>query len=503
MSSKSSSDIITGRLEEPWEVKDMPKFPGWAAMFGPGLVWAGLSQGSGELIWWPYVVAKYGTYFLGWLFIWAFLQYWINLEIARYTMATGESIYEEFHRIHHLYGWLMFILVVIANIWVGGYIYGGVEALVYAAGDWPFPGDHALATRMWATIAIIIVFLIFLLGPVAYKIVEVVESIAAIASFFGMLAVAIVLPEVARVAGVYFGALFTPHFPLTGFEWSDPNPIAPRTVTWDPNDISVLVTLIAYTGAGGFWNLFYSFWVRDKNAAMSALIGRVTSPLTGEPEAIPAIGVAFAEKDAEEWKKWITWIWVDNAFGVILNTLTIILTTLLTYAILFPAGTVPGKGFALIKYQAEWFGTAWGDVGRLALWILAFFFLADTFITGTDGIARTITSNLYTNIPEVKEKLEYRKLYYYIVTLYIIIAIIQVWSAKPGQLIILTGVSNMLIMCLYSLVFLYSHWFWLPKVHPAGKAVRPTWISFIFLAIATIVFWYVFFGLYIPITFFK
>lgn len=499
--SKSGANIILGKLEEPWEVKDMPKFPGYAAMFGPGLVWAGLSQGSGELIWWPYFVAKYGVYFLGWLFFFAFLQYWINLEIARYSLATGESIYEEFHRIHHLYGWLMFALTFIVSFWVGGYISGGIEALVYVVGDWPFPGQHALATRVWSTIGIWIVFIIFLLGPVAYRIVEIVESIAAIASFFGMLAAAIAVPAVAKVAGVFFASLFTPHFPLTGFTWHDPNPLGPRTVTWDPADIGILVTLIAYTGAGGFWNLYYSFWVRDKNAAMSALIGRVTSPLTGEPEAIPAIGVAFSEKDADEWSNWVSWLWLDNAFGVVMNTLTIILTTILTYAILFPTGQVPGKGFALLKFQAEWFGTVWGDVGRTALWILAFFFLTDTYLTALDGISRTTASNLYVNIPEVKERVDYSKLYYFIVGLFTIISTIQIWSAKPGVLLILTGVGNMLIMIIYSWVFLYSHWVWLPKVHPAGKHVRPSWISFVFLLIAAAIWTYVFVFLYLPLKF--
>ncbi len=497
------SSVILGRLEEPWEVKDLPKFPGWAAMFGPGLVWAGLSQGSGELIWWPYIVAKYGTYFLGWLFFFAFLQYWINLEIARYTMATGESIYEEFHRLHHLYGWLMFILVFIVSFWIAGYISGGIEALVYAAGNWPFPGNHELATRFWATIGIWIVLIIFLLGPVAYKIVEIVEAVAALASFFGMLIAAVSIPAVAKVAGTYFASLFTPHLPLVGFTWHDPNPITPRTVTWDPADAAVLVTMICYTGAGGFWNLYYSFWVRDKNAAMSALIGRVTSPLTGEPEAIPAIGYGFSEKDLTEWDMWIKWLWVDNAFGVIFNLITIILTTILTYAVLFPQGLVPGTGFKLLKWQAEWFGTIWGGVGRIALWILAFFFLTDTYITGLDGIARTTASNLFVNIPEVKERIDYSKLYYIIVGLFTIIATIEVWIQKPGALLILTGVGNLLIMCIYATVFLYSHWFWLPKVHPAGKAIRPSWISFIFLLIAAVFFWYAFLGIYVPVKILK
>ena len=49
--------------------KTVPHFPGWWAALGPGVVWMALAQGSGELIWWPYIVAKYGLTFLFLLFL--------------------------------------------------------------------------------------------------------------------------------------------------------------------------------------------------------------------------------------------------------------------------------------------------------------------------------------------------------------------------------------------------------------------------------------------------
>ena len=70
-----------------------PRVPGWWAALGPGVVWMALAQGSGELIWWPYLVAKYGLTFV-WLLIPAcLLQYPLNVEIGRYTLLTGESIF--------------------------------------------------------------------------------------------------------------------------------------------------------------------------------------------------------------------------------------------------------------------------------------------------------------------------------------------------------------------------------------------------------------------------
>lgn len=49
---------------EPFERKPLPGLPGFWKLLGPGLIWMALAQGSGELIWWPYIVAKYGAAFL-------------------------------------------------------------------------------------------------------------------------------------------------------------------------------------------------------------------------------------------------------------------------------------------------------------------------------------------------------------------------------------------------------------------------------------------------------
>ena len=51
---------------------------------------AGLALGSGEFIFWPYI-----TYKAGFIFFWACMlgvctQFFLNMEIARWTLVTGE-----------------------------------------------------------------------------------------------------------------------------------------------------------------------------------------------------------------------------------------------------------------------------------------------------------------------------------------------------------------------------------------------------------------------------
>ena len=538
----SAAKLILGRLDEPLKVAALPTLISIWMLFGPGMVWAGLSQGSGELIWWPYMVTKYGLFFVGWLIIFAFLQLWYNQELGRYTVATGESIFEGWHRIHHLFGWFMMIMAIVFYSWVGGYLGGAASALA-AVTNFPAGWSFTDQGRFWSTILIIILFILILLGPVAYRVVEVIESLAAIASVLGMLLAIVAVPAARAVVGEYFAALVTPRFSLTppGFDLAD---------------TGILITLIAYTGAGGFWNMAYSFWLRDANWGMAKHIGRVTSPVTGAPEAIPSTGVGFesTEENVKAWKKWSLALWADNLFGVIFNMITIILTSILSYGILRPlylAGKIEvPSGWKLVVVQGEWLGAAWGFVGRAIMLILGFFFLFDTFITAGDFFSRIIASNSYTNlagkvkslgwtwlglfIPTVILMLpfsydpklistnpalgwggvaigviytiavtavaaysavrnwEYRKTYYAITVIFYIMGLAQLFLKKPGPLIILTGVTSMFIMVVACWALLYLNWFHLPKIHPAKENVRPSWIHFILLLIVTLVFTWTF-----------
>ena len=284
---------------------------------------------------------------------------------------------------------------------------------------------------------------------------------------------------------------------------------------------------------------------------MAAHIGRVTSPLTGEPEAIPSVGVAFEDTPAnrEMWKKWVNWLWTDNLMGVLLNTLTIVLTSILTFSLLYPKGITIPKGWSLVVEQGKWFEALFGEAGRIAMLILGFFFLFDVFIVAGDLYSRFIADASYTVMSgEVKDATKawatlfiglgiiviggplvadvlqgtkftfdywigmlilaiylfavtgvlaysavynwpYTRIYYSIFSIFTVMGIVQVFFKSPGGLIMLTGITNMFIMAFLCTVFLYLSWFYLPKVHPAGDVVRPSWIHFIILLVITLVFW--------------
>ncbi|MCI0527132.1 MAG: hypothetical protein L0Y56_06785, partial [Nitrospira sp.] len=62
--------------------KDLPPLASILVALGPGVIWMALAQGSGELIWWPFIIAKYGLTFLFLLVPACLLQYPLTIEIG-------------------------------------------------------------------------------------------------------------------------------------------------------------------------------------------------------------------------------------------------------------------------------------------------------------------------------------------------------------------------------------------------------------------------------------
>src|SRR3990167_8025855 len=73
--------------------KEMPEAWNLRKLIGPSFIILGVGLGSGELILWPYLASNFG---LG--IIWAAMlgitfQFFINMEVERYSLITGESVF--------------------------------------------------------------------------------------------------------------------------------------------------------------------------------------------------------------------------------------------------------------------------------------------------------------------------------------------------------------------------------------------------------------------------
>ena len=77
---------------QPLVVRDLPDPPRnlWRIV-GPGIVAAGVGLSSGEFILWPFIASQVGLIFLWGAVLGVVTQFFLNMEIERYTLATGET----------------------------------------------------------------------------------------------------------------------------------------------------------------------------------------------------------------------------------------------------------------------------------------------------------------------------------------------------------------------------------------------------------------------------
>ena len=80
-----------------------------------------LAQGSGELIWWPYIIAKYGLIFLFLLLPACLLQFSIVYELGRYTMLTGKSVFQGFTWLNRYFALVLWLLMTLSFLWIGAF----------------------------------------------------------------------------------------------------------------------------------------------------------------------------------------------------------------------------------------------------------------------------------------------------------------------------------------------------------------------------------------------
>ncbi len=456
----------------PLQLSTLPVFIGLFAYVGPGILWAALAQGSGELIFWPYMTAKYGAAFLGLLIPAALLQYWLNLEICRYTIVTGETPMTGFSRIGHWFAWFAWILVFIENIWFGAYASAGGTALAALTGfpDGWTPRGQSLFWG-YSTIAIYLVALVF--SRVAYTLVERFSMVIVFITMTGII-FAVFQEPVLAVTGAFFSALI-------------PHVTAPSDVpNWDPADWNTLATCIAFAGAGGMGQLFIAYWMRDKHIGMGAKVGRITSPITGKAETIPATGFYFADtaENKKNYKGWVHYFSLENGIGVGLNLATTIIMCWLAYALLLPKGIIP-KGWEIAVVQSAFFEVAWGPVGKAVFLVVAAAFLCDAWLQLTDGFSRIQADFFYSNIKGA-QKLHFRTWYYIFVGIFTVLTVFTMALAQPGTLIIIRGVVAFMAMAIIAPAFVYLNYFMLPRVFP--KWVRPHPVTQVMMLVCTLTY---------------
>src|SRR5690606_28433177 len=124
------------------EIRDLPDPPkNYWRLVGPGVVAGGVGLSSGEFVLWPYISSQVGLVLLWGAVLGIITQFFINMEVERYTLATGETAMTGFNRLWKHWGLVLAILAYFANLWPGwaasaatlaSYLFGGSPPIIAA-----------------------------------------------------------------------------------------------------------------------------------------------------------------------------------------------------------------------------------------------------------------------------------------------------------------------------------------------------------------------------------
>ena len=431
-------------------MKKLPKMPGLWLMLGPAFVWAAIAQGSGELIWWPYFAAKYGLAFVGLLLPASLIQFFINREVSRYTAITGKGIWSGFLSLGGLFAYPLFLLCFVNFLWLGGYASAGGTAL-FDLTSFPAGFSDRGGTLFWAYVLMIGFSGVFLFSKIIYKSLENFMKIVSAITIVGLIFTAL-QPQVRYAAGEFFKNFFNP----LSITW-------PKT--WDTSDSSHLVTAIAFAGMGGFLNLLYSYWMKDKGVGMAKYTEKVKGLLVKDESIDEEKDLIFADTEENKimWKGWLKFLNFDSLLAVSINAITAGLTTFLAFAILFPQGIFP-SGWKITVIQAQFFESSLGQAGRILFLLVASAFMIDTWVGLVDGVARQF-ADFVVKVKSFGKS--FRFWYYFWLGFLILTSLITIAVAQPGALITIIGVISIFGFVFYIPALWYLNYIKLPKTYPS------------------------------------
>ena len=420
---RSVSDSFPTKYLPGPEVRDMPPSPvAYRKLIGPGIVAAGVGLASGEFILYPFIASQVGLVFVWAAFVGLVTQFFINLEIERYTLATGETALTGFSRYWKHFGLVFALMTYFANLWPG-WATSSATLASYIFGGTP---------RYIAIGMMIVIGLILTLAPVVY--------------------VALERAQMLKVAAVILLFVLSAIFAVGARAWADlPQVVTRPRIPVEVLGLPVLLGALAFAGAGGGQNLVQSNWIRDKGFGMGSYVPRLVSPITGEPEAVPSTGYVFepTEENMNRWKGWWKFANLEQLFTFVLITfLTILFTSLLAYSTVFGReGLSNDIGF--IKTQGDVLAERVGPWFKYFFWIIGSFSLFAAALGIVDYTSRLAADVLKTSyVREANESKMYAGLVWGLVGIGILVLLIG--FDQPIVLLVIAAVVGGFMMFLYS-----------------------------------------------------
>src|SRR3990167_10987712 len=225
------------------EEKVLPQVLPLKKLIGPSFILLGMGLGSGEIILWPYLASNWGLGIAWGAMLGILFQFFINMEIERYSLARGESVFWGLARRWRWAPYWLILSTLIGFAWPG----------IIASSAFLFSSVFGGLSTAIAIIFLILIGVILSAGKYIYHTVET----------FSKLIIAI---------GVPFVVILTLYL-AKGADWSalSAGLIGRGDGYWFlPAGIPLasFLAAFAFSGAGGNLNLTQSSYIREKGYGM-------------------------------------------------------------------------------------------------------------------------------------------------------------------------------------------------------------------------------------------
>lgn len=413
--------------------RDLPDPISLRRMIGPSVILAGLSIGSGEFVLWPRLTAEWGFTLFWACWIGVTMQFFLNMEIERWTLATGESAVVGFVRLGRAFGPIFFLCATIPWIWPGW----ATGAATLLSWEMPVP---VVGTAIGG---LVLCGLILSLGPVVYRTVEVLQLVLVAGIFAALLVLALLLVRGETLLALAHGAVRFGSVP-------------------EGIHLPMLLGALAFAGAGGSVNLAQSNYIKDKGYGQGRWIGRITSPFTGREESESDVGVVFEGTPANlaRWRVWWRRSNLEHFVSFYLLTLlSLALFCLLAATLLAPGGEVD-QGLGFIRSEADGIDASFGALGRWLFLGTGVAVLFSTELALLDAVARVSADLLKVAIRvHWGRSVSLSWLYFAVVWSLIVFgaAVLLGGFDRPLALLVLSAALNGLVMFLYSGLLLWMN----------------------------------------------
>lgn len=437
----------------PQSDKDLPHPPPLKKLIGPSFILLGLGLGSGELILWPYLSANFGLGIIWGAVIGITLQFFLNMEIERYTLATGESVFVGLSRIFKGFSPVWFMLTTFVP-WVWpGLAASSAKLISYASG--------IEYNKYLPIILLFIIGIILSLGKYLYKTQEAFQKTIIILGIPFIVVLTLLLAKPTDYLALSKGLLGIGD----GF-WLIPSGIS----------FATFLGALAYAGAGGNLNLSQSYYIKEKGFGMGAHTGKISSLFNNNMQNLKLEGALFknTQENVKLFRLW--WKRVNLEHGIVFwltGAITMVLLSLLSYVTTYKHGDITNNITFLFSESMEisqiispYIGTGFLLTAALMLFGTQFSVYAST--------SRILSENLVISSNK-KFKVERLSKYFYVFLWLQIIGgsiIFLSGFSEPLTLVIIGGVMNAVTMFIYAIMLYVLNTQALPKMVAPSIARR-------------------------------